>query len=145
MITLSEKEKETRLKEVRKKWEAAEKRRAQYEARRKKLMKTHKHEMRGIEQEFHEHALLDPKLREIETKYRSSTRLVREKLVCPSCGDEDRGNIMNGKPWCFKCNSLLMPKEKVAKWRKNPTIKKVKSSLKDEVDHFLKKKEVEKR
>lgn len=30
---------------------------------------------------------------------------------CSTCGDVDRGNKLNGKPWCFKCNlPLKMPK-----------------------------------
>jgi len=29
------------------------------------------------------------------------------RLRCPVCGEGDKGNKMNGKPWCFKCNSSL--------------------------------------
>ena len=28
-------------------------------------------------------------------------------LRCPKCHEGDRGNKMNGKPWCFKCNVAL--------------------------------------
>lgn len=28
-------------------------------------------------------------------------------LRCPECGEPDRHNKMNGKPWCFKCNVAL--------------------------------------
>lgn len=39
-------------------------------------------------------------------------------LICPQCGDPDRRNTMNGRPWCMKCNVELMPKTKVEKWNK---------------------------
>lgn len=44
-------------------------------------------------------------------------------LVCPSCGDIDRKNRMNGQSWCFKCNVPLVTREKVEKWAKFPRIK----------------------
>jgi formylmethanofuran dehydrogenase subunit E len=28
-------------------------------------------------------------------------------LRCPKCGESDRHNTMNGKPWCMKCNVAL--------------------------------------
>jgi formylmethanofuran dehydrogenase subunit E len=28
-------------------------------------------------------------------------------LRCPKCGEPDRENKMNGKPWCVKCNVAL--------------------------------------
>lgn len=28
-------------------------------------------------------------------------------LKCPVCGEENHGNMMNGKPWCLKCNVPL--------------------------------------
>lgn len=28
-------------------------------------------------------------------------------LRCPKCGEPDRHNKMNGKPWCMKCNIAL--------------------------------------
>jgi formylmethanofuran dehydrogenase subunit E len=28
-------------------------------------------------------------------------------LRCPRCGEPDRHNTMNGKPWCLKCNVAL--------------------------------------
>lgn len=51
------------------------------------------------------------------------------KLVCPSCGANDRGNTLNGKPWCFKCNSPLVPKDKVKNW---VSVKQLPKTLKDE-------------
>lgn len=40
-------------------------------------------------------------------------------LVCPSCGGKDQGNILNGKPWCMKCNVALVPIGKMKKWMKS--------------------------
>jgi hypothetical protein len=34
-------------------------------------------------------------------------------LICPQCGDSDRGNTMNGKSWCFKCQVALILKDKM--------------------------------
>jgi hypothetical protein len=39
-------------------------------------------------------------------------------LVCPSCGGVDEGNKVNGKPWCLKCNTMLVQRGKLKKWMK---------------------------
>jgi len=40
-------------------------------------------------------------------------------LVCPSCGETNsHGNRMNNKPFCFKCNLVMVSKEKAEKWVK---------------------------
>jgi len=43
------------------------------------------------------------------------------KLVCPSCGEGNKGNIVNKKPWCIKCNVPLVSKEKIKKWMRGKT------------------------
>lgn len=58
---------------------------------------------------------LNPNLRKINQKFMEKVE-VASKLVCPVCGGSDEGNKMNGKPWCFKCNSPLLPKHKLRKW-----------------------------
>ena len=78
----------------------------------------------------------DPILREIEQKLLRVDAL-NTKLVCPSCGENDRGNKMNGKPWCFKCNVTLVPKGEVANWQKLPKIKTLRRSFKDDVDCLI--------
>lgn len=45
------------------------------------------------------------------------------RLVCPECGDPDRRNKMNGKPWCMKCNRPLVPKKIAEKLKKMPKVK----------------------
>jgi len=40
------------------------------------------------------------------------------ELVCPVCGEPDKGNKVNGKPWCLKCNVELVPRGKVKKMLK---------------------------
>lgn len=56
----------------------------------------------------------DPILMELERNYEASLEKVKVKdLVCPVCGEGDRGNVMNDRPWCFKCNTPLLPKGKV--------------------------------
>lgn len=48
---------------------------------------------------------------EVERKYLGSTQpTISGKLRCPQCGADDAGNVMNGEPWCFKCNRRLTPK-----------------------------------
>lgn len=37
-------------------------------------------------------------------------------LVCPVCGEGDKGNRMNKRPWCFKCNVPLIRPNRVARW-----------------------------
>ena len=46
----------------------------------------------------------DPALFNVENKFVEKTG---SALRCPRCGAEDRGNRMNGKPWCFKCNKPI--------------------------------------
>jgi hypothetical protein len=59
---------------------------------------------------------LSPPMREI-------TENLRRKhgsgsgLICPRCGETDsRGNRLNGRPWCMKCNLPFVTREKAAKW-----------------------------
>lgn len=51
--------------------------------------------------------LVDPALRDIQDKFTRKLGTVPGALVCPICGGGDKGNTMNGKPWCFKCNVAL--------------------------------------
>lgn len=53
----------------------------------------------------------------LHAKYLKLQAEPKEKLVCPSCGAVDQNNKKNGKPWCFKCDNILLPKEKVNKWK----------------------------
>ena len=56
--------------------------------------------------------MLDKRLRRIfEERYSVKTR-----LVCPQCGDLDHNNTMNGQPWCFRCNVLLVDSDKVRRF-----------------------------
>jgi len=85
--------------------------------------------------------MMDPRLREIQNKLLRKLDVVKgdKSLVCPKCGEGDYGNKMNGKPWCFKCNVPLMPKDQVAKWLKLPNLKPLRSSLRDDVERFISK------
>ena len=52
-----------------------------------------------------------PVLRDIEKKYNERFPTINtSKLVCPQCNGNDKGNVMNGKPYCFKCNIPLVRK-----------------------------------
>jgi altronate dehydratase len=57
---------------------------------------------------------LDPALQEINRHFREQTKTTTS-LTCPDCGESDKGNKMNGKPWCFKCNVPLVRKDRVEK------------------------------
>ena len=46
----------------------------------------------------------NPELMRIEKLYTAKNPSASSLLVCPVCGELDRYNRMNGKPWCFKCN-----------------------------------------
>lgn len=74
----------------------------------------------------------DPKLMEINRKLLMKAVSGKGALVCPVCGDSDHGNKMNGKPWCFKCKTTLVPKDKLEDWLKLPKVKVLSKSLKDE-------------
>lgn len=109
------------------------------QVRRKKLEKGRSHLQQDIGEiekkasELRQRYMMDPALRDIDKKFRE--RLEIEDFVqlhCPTCGDSDKGNKMNGKPWCFKCNVMLVPKGKVSKWFKG-TVKVVKKSLRDDL------------
>lgn len=77
----------------------------------------------------------DPHLREIEQKLLAKAPILSD-LVCPACGEGNKGNRMNGKPWCMKCNVPLIPKRKLEAWLKLPEIKVSHSSLKDEIERL---------
>lgn len=74
----------------------------------------------------------DPRLMEIERKVFGDA-VVASKLVCPECGEGDHGNRMNKHPWCMKCNTALVPKNMLKKWRKLPTVKFARNALKNEL------------
>ena len=74
---------------------------------------------------------LDVHLRILEEKYLKKTQAVlSHTLLCPMCGDSDRGNKMNGVAWCFNCNVALSYKRES---KKGGNVKVIKRSLKDEV------------
>jgi hypothetical protein len=81
----------------------------------------------------------DPLLREIQDKLLRKLDVVKgeDSLVCPKCGEGDHGNKVNGKPWCFKCQVPLVPKDVVAKWLKLPKMKVLRRSLKDDVHRLV--------
>jgi RNA polymerase-binding transcription factor DksA len=54
-------------------------------------------------------------------------------LICPECGQGDSGNRLNGKPWCFKCYSPLVPMDKLERWKRLPKIRVLPKDLKDEL------------
>lgn len=59
----------------------------------------------------------DPALRELSEKYSQTLpKIDVGALACPQCGDGDHGNKMNDKPWCFKCNVPLVPRDQVIRW-----------------------------
>lgn len=51
-------------------------------------------------------------LMEIYAKFMATLRAQEAKLVCPECGEPDRGNRVNKTPWCIKCNVPLVPRGK---------------------------------
>ncbi len=70
--------------------------------------------------------MTDPRLREMNDMLRMRAK-VQGRMICPECGELDRGNVMStgrGKrkvkvPWCFKCNIQLVPENKVKKWKRS--------------------------
>ena len=60
--------------------------------------------------------LVDPALRDIQDKFTRKLETAPAALVCPICGGGDKGNTMNGRPWCFKCNVTLVNRNRVKKW-----------------------------
>lgn len=49
----------------------------------------------------------NPKLMQIVTNLDRKIGMPVGALRCPKCGEPDRQNKMNGKPWCMKCNVAL--------------------------------------
>lgn len=101
---------------------------AEFARRREKMQRGHsafQRKIEGIDQKVetirarfpHAHAYqLDPHLRKITENMlrREQVILGRDFLICPKCGDTDHNNKMNGKPWCFKCNIELTPRNETA-------------------------------
>lgn len=105
--------------------------------RREKLKKTkshHEQELEKLAEEYSERYMLDPALREISSKLTQRVGMqTTSKLVCPVCGDSDKGNRMNGVPWCLKCKSPLVLKKKLGQWKKATAVKVLPKTLKDEL------------
>lgn len=84
--------------------------------------------------------MMDANLRRIQRKFLGTQPVVHgdAELVCPVCGSfngaytKGKPNKKNGKPWCLKCNSPLVPKDKLMKWRKFSKVKAAGKSLRDE-------------
>jgi len=84
--------------------------------------------------------MIGPHLREIQENFNRKIGVIRGKdgLVCPECGEGDKGNKMNRRPWCMKCNTALIPKKMLKKWLKLPKIKTVRKvdALKKELNRL---------
>jgi len=92
--------------------------------------------MRGaenFESKLPSQGLIENALFQAQARYNARLPTVPTDLVCPVCGEPDRGNKMNGKPWCFKCSTLLIPRDKLDKWKKSPRIKVADKSLRREL------------
>jgi seryl-tRNA synthetase len=78
-------------------------------------------------------------LMQIQNKLNRKLDVVKgeDSLVCPNCGEDDKGNKLNDKSWCFKCQVPLVPKSHVEKWLKLPKIKVLPRSLKDDVNRLV--------
>ena len=60
----------------------------------------------------------NPHAREITENLRK-LHSAESGVVCPQCGETDsHGNRMNGKPFCYKCQLLMISREKAEKWVK---------------------------
>ena len=79
--------------------------------------------------------MVDPHLREINEKYQKL--IVKSEsgssLVCPKCKEGDHGNKMNKQSWCMKCNTALISKNMLEKWRNLPEIKISRDAIKNEL------------
>ena len=83
--------------------------------------------------------IVDFHLREISKKYQKHHLEKSEsasRLVCPKCGEDDKGNKMNKQPWCMKCNTALIPASMLEKWRKIPEVKFAPNALRDELNRL---------
>jgi len=125
---------------------------ARVQTRQKKLSKGKSKLQRDLEEIDHKVAkakrradelrreyMVNPHLREINEKCSSTADRGSKGLVCPVCGEPNGAYAKGGKPnkkgekpWCLKCDSPLVPADKLAKWRKMPNVKAVRKSLNDE-------------
>ena len=67
----------------------------------------------------------DSKREEVAKQYKFETRtheeaeeIINDKLICPICRGPDRGNIMNGEPYCFGCMHKLVPKSELKNYNR---------------------------
>jgi len=56
----------------------------------------------------------DPELSRIEASFMRKIG-APAGLRCSKCGEPNRGNKMNGKPWCFRCNAPMNSADKAEK------------------------------
>jgi len=103
----------------------------------------HQKEMAKLEMELRDLSTrLDPNLRKIEREFiereRTHGNVQGSVLVCPECREQDHGNVMNGEPWCFKCNRPLIAKSKLDKRKKHGRSRMLsKSQVRAEINRTL--------
>lgn len=97
------------------------------EAERRRLMEKHEGYMRQAELAKQQAKIMsDPYMREVTENLRRKHR-AEGGLICPVCGEEDHGNMINGKRYCFmnakhKAKGVegpvpLMTPEKAKDWK----------------------------
>lgn len=74
------------------------------------------------------------RLRKIAKPYMEMKPTELLDVFCPKCGDRDRGNRRNGRPWCFKCDWEMFTREKLEKWLN----RKLKIPPREEIEETLK-------
>lgn len=75
----------------------------------------------------------NPHAREI-TENLSRLHSAEGSPICPQCGETNsNGNTMNGRPFCWKCQLVMVSKEKAEKWNK-PAKSKIRSYIFNEPD-----------
>ena len=76
-----------------------------------KFQQTMEDAERRVDELRQKYRMHSPTLRDIEQKYNQKFPAINtSKLICPQCNGNDKGNVMNGKPYCFKCNIALVRK-----------------------------------
>lgn len=79
----------------------------------------------------------NPQAREI-TESLHKLHSVESNVVCPQCGETDsHGNKSNGKPFCWKCQTVMISKDKVKDWIK-PAKQKTRSYTFNDLDEVTK-------
>ena len=100
------------------------------------------HPFPSIPQNYLHYETPNTQLIEIEKKYNAIHDGSETDGYCQNCGTPNGNNVMDGKPWCFKCNRPLIVTYKKPPQKPNPKLKSVRVTVEEQNAFFQRQKQL---